>query len=92
MGASITKILVVRNENGLHARPAVKLSKIAKKYSSNIEIKQGDSGVWISAKSTSALIKLKARKGSVLTISAEGEDALDAIDAVTELVTNDFGE
>jgi phosphocarrier protein len=81
---------VIRDPTGLHARPAVKLTKLAKSFSAAVEIR-ADNGVdWINAKSPNAVMKLKAGPGLPLHIRAAGEDARAAVDALVALVHRDF--
>jgi phosphocarrier protein HPr len=82
---------VIRDPTGLHARPAVKLTKLAKTFASAIEIRaDGGGGGWTNAKSPNAVMKLKAAHGLPLHIRANGEDARAAVDALLALVDRDF--
>ncbi len=83
---------VIRDPTGLHARPAVKLTKLAKGFGSAIEIRSDDSDVWTNAKSPNAVMKLKAAHGLPLHIRASGEDAKAAVDALVALVNRDFSD
>ena len=51
---------VIRDETGLHARPAVKLTKLAKSFAAAIEIRAEDAPDWVNAKSPNAVMKLRA--------------------------------
>ena len=81
---------VIQDPTGLHARPAVKLTKLAKTFASAIEIRANGSGDWTNAKSPNAVMKLKAAHGLPLHIRAAGEDAQAAVDALVALVDRDF--
>ncbi len=81
---------VIQDLTGLHARPAVKVSKLAKKYVSAVEISGAEGGIWINAKSTNAVMKMKASHGSNLFVRASGEDASYAVSAIIELIQRDF--
>jgi phosphocarrier protein HPr len=81
---------VIRDPTGLHARPAVKLTKLAKTFASAIEIRADGGGGWTNAKSPNAVMKLKAAHGLPLHIRAHGEDARAAVDALVALVDRDF--
>jgi phosphocarrier protein len=83
---------VIQDPTGLHARPAVKLTKLAKSFASAIEIRADDNGGWTNAKSPNAVMKLKAGHGVPLHIRAAGEDARAAVDALVALVDRDFNE
>jgi phosphocarrier protein len=80
---------VVRDPTGLHARPAVKLTKLAKGFAAAVRVRAGD-GAWVNAKSPNAVMKLKARHGELLAFAAEGADAADAGGALVALVERDF--
>lgn len=77
---------------GLHARPSVKFTKLAKGFAARIDVALGAEGPWIDAKSIVKVMATKAPKGSMLFLRAEGEDAQDAIDALVSLIKRDFDE
>ena len=77
---------------GLHARPSVKLTKLAKGFASRIALALEEDGPWIDAKSIVKVMATKAPKGSMLYLRAEGADAGDAIDELVDLVQRDFDE
>jgi phosphocarrier protein HPr len=84
--------VVITHDVGLHARPSVKLTKLAKGFSSVIEIAGGPEGPWIDAKSIVKVMAMKARQNSTLFVRASGVDAEAAVGAVTDLVRRDFDE
>jgi phosphocarrier protein len=77
---------------GLHARPSVKLTKLAKTFASRIELALAEEGPWIDAKSVVKVMATKAPKNTVLHFRAEGEDAEQSLDALVALVARDFDE
>jgi len=81
---------IVRDPTGLHARPAVKLTKLAKSFDAKIEISAGASDAWINAKSPNAVMKLKAGFGETLSVRAEGPQADSAVAALVALIERDF--
>jgi len=83
---------VIQDPTGLHARPAVKLTKLAKGFDAAVEVRAGDAGSWVNAKSPNAVMKLKARSGETLFFRAEGEDAEAAVTALVALVDTDFDD
>jgi phosphocarrier protein len=83
---------VLTNEVGLHARPSVKLTKLAKTFTSKIELGLSENGPWIDAKSIVKVMAFKAAKGSTLHFRAHGDDATQAVAALVELVRRDFDE
>ena len=83
----------VTHDVGLHARPSVKLTKLAKTFESDIRLRtEADETGWIDAKSIVKVMALKIAAGETLIIRAEGCDADDAIAALTGLVLRDFDE
>lgn len=78
---------------GLHARPSVRLTKLAKSFEADIMIgTEGDDAGWVDAKSIVKVMALKIGAGETLVMRAEGSDADAAIAALTELVERDFDE
>jgi phosphocarrier protein len=84
--------VLVTHEVGLHARPSVKFTKLAKAYAARIDLALQEGGPWFDAKSIVKVMAAKAPKGSVLYLRAEGDDADDAIAALVGLVQRDFDE
>ena len=78
------------NMRGLHARAAAKICETASPFSAKITISKG--GVTVGARSLMALLMLGAGKGSSVTITAEGEDADSALEAVRSLIEAGFHE
>ena len=84
--------VVITHDVGLHARPSVKLTKLAKGFASTLEIAGTAEGPWIDAKSIVKVMAMKARQHSTLFVRAAGADAQAAVDAVVSLVRRDFDE
>lgn len=82
--------LTINHEVGLHARPASMFVQTAAKFLSDIEVTHGETKA--NAKSILAVLTLGAHKGAEILISAEGEDADQALSALEELVLDNFGE
>jgi phosphocarrier protein HPr len=78
------------NKNGLHARPAAEIVKLAAKFQSEITIVKDDLDV--NGKSIMGVMMLAAEHGSTIVLRAEGPDADAALDALSTLVSNKFGE
>ncbi len=83
---------LLTNAIGLHARPSVKLTKLAKTFKSHIELGLTDNGPWVDAKSIVKVMAVKAAKGATLYFRARGPDAAEALIALRELVALDFHE
>jgi phosphocarrier protein len=80
----------ITNRLGLHARAAAKLVHTANGFRSQIFIGTGEEEV--NAKSILGLLTLAATKGTPLTVRADGDDELEAVDAVVALFEDRFGE
>jgi phosphocarrier protein len=80
----------LRHEAGLHARPSVKLTKLAKKFSSRVFLAASAEGPWVDAKSIVKVMAAKTPKDSILHFRAEGADAQAAVNALVDLVERDF--
>ena len=78
------------NKNGLHARPAAEIVKLAAKFQSEITIVKDDLDV--NGKSIMGVMILAAEHGSTILLRADGPDADAALDALARLVGNKFGE
>ena len=86
----ISKNVVVTNKTGIHARPASMFISAASKFKSDITLtKNGKTG---SAKSIISLLGLAITKGSEITISANGVDENEAVEALVKLVESKFAE
>jgi len=72
-------------EEGLHARPAARFVKEAKRFASEVVVIKG--GREANAKSPLKVMALGAKKGDRVTIRAEGEDAEEAVDALADLIS-----
>ena len=77
---------------GLHARPSVKLTKLAKTFGSSIRLSSNPEGPWIDAKSIVKVMAMKAPEGTVLHIRASGRDADAAVATLRALVERNFDE
>lgn len=85
-----TRTLIIQNKLGLHARAAAKLVSTASAYGSSIELLC--KGQKADAKSIMAVMMLAASAGTEVTITAEGPDAREAVDALSDLINDRFGE
>jgi phosphocarrier protein len=77
---------------GLHARPTLKLTMLAKKFAAKIEIAAKSEGPWVDAKSVVKVMAMKTPKEVVLHFRASGEKAEEALAAIIALVDRDFDE
>lgn len=85
-----TRVATIQNELGLHARAAAQFVQIANKF--NAEITVSKDGEDVDGKSILSLMMLAAPIGSEIAITAEGDDAIEVLDMLIELINNKFGE
>jgi phosphocarrier protein len=78
------------NKLGLHARASAKLTQLASRYQSDVQMSRN--GRKVNAKSIMGVMMLAAGKGSKVTIEIEGPDENDAMDAIVGLIGDYFGE
>jgi phosphocarrier protein len=84
--------VVITHPTGLHARPAVKLTKLAKSFPAQIRLRKAPDGDWVDAKSIVKVMALKFRTGTLVELRAEGEAAETALAELKALVERDFDE
>ena len=85
-----SKAVVVSNQLGLHARAAARFVHLATRFVSQIRVAR-ESKV-MDGKSIMGILLLAAARGTTITISAEGLDEADAVEALVRLVESGFGE
>lgn len=90
--ASAETQVTITHAVGLHARPSVKFTKLAKTFEARTEIASAADGPWIDAKSIVKVMAMKAPEGTVLRIRARGKDANQAVATLRALVERDFDE
>jgi phosphocarrier protein HPr len=75
---------------GMHARPAVKLTKLAKRFRARIAVRVAGAADWIDAKSVAKVMAMRAARDSIIEFEASGDDAQAAVDALVLLIAQDF--
>lgn len=83
----IKKKIVVKNKQGLHARPAALFVQIANKFDARITVSR--EGEEVNGKSIMGILMLGAERDSEILIEAEGEDADLALIELEKLITNE---
>ncbi|MFC1510086.1 HPr family phosphocarrier protein [Candidatus Omnitrophota bacterium] len=83
----VEKKVVIKNKQGLHARPAAMFVQIVSKYDSIITI-QKDEDV-VNGKSIMGILTLGAQQYTAIKIIAEGEDAQEALNELEMLVSDE---
>ena len=85
-----TKEATVNNQVGLYARPATFFIQKANEFRSTIMVEK--EGRKVNAKSLLGVLSLGITKGTSITISAEGADEGEAVNALCTLIASNFGE
>lgn len=87
---SVTKELEIKNIKGIHARAAAAFVKLAETFSSNVEVER--IGMVVSGLSIMGLMMLSASKGTTVKVTVSGPDEKQAMQEITKLIDNKFGE
>ncbi len=85
--SSIKKKLIVKNKQGLHARPAALFVQVANKFDANVTVKRDEEKV--NGKSIMGMHMLGAENGCEITIEAEGRDAQAAILELEKVINSE---
>ncbi len=86
----VERTVEIVNRAGMHARPAAEVVKLAGSFGSDIRLEKD--GMEVNGKSIMGVLMLAAEKGSHLRIVAQGDDAGDAVQALSDLVGRGFDE
>ena len=84
------KEFTILNKLGIHARPAAQFVKIANRFQADIYVEKD--GEEVDGKSIMGLMMLAAGHGSVISVSADGSDAEEALNALGDLIERKFEE
>jgi phosphotransferase system HPr (HPr) family protein len=88
----IQQVVEVENKLGLHARAAAKLVRLASSFSSRILVSREGTAEVVEAGSILGILMLAAARGSRLVFSIDGQDEMEACEAIRELFAGRFGE
>jgi phosphocarrier protein len=86
--AVIERTVIIKNKQGLHARPAALFVQIANKFDSDVTVIKGKNKV--NGKSIMGIMMLEAGKGAKVTIITKGEDAESAMAELEALLLSDI--
>jgi phosphocarrier protein HPr len=86
----VERTATIVNQDGLHARPAAQIVRLAASFDAHVELSKD--GMDVNGKSIMGVMMLVAEFGSALRIRATGRDAEQAADALAALVESGFGE
>ena len=84
------KSVVICNDDGIHTRPAAAFVRIAQKFPARIRVCKGP--MEVDGKSILNILSLGAKKGTKLTLAAEGPKAKEALQALGRLIREGFEE
>ena len=87
---TVERTVEILNKRGLHARASAKFVKLASSFESEIRVTRD--GVTVDARSIMGLLMLGAGIGCGVDIEADGPDAAEAIEALSDLVARKFDE
>ncbi|MEO7966060.1 MAG: HPr family phosphocarrier protein [Gemmatimonadaceae bacterium] len=86
----IERSVEIVNQNGIHARPAAEIVKTAGRYKCDITLVRDE--LEVNGKSIMGVMMLAAEFGSTVFLRADGPDAEEALNAISMLIANKFGE
>jgi phosphocarrier protein HPr len=86
----LQRSILIRNKLGLHARAAVKFVNTANRFGADVRIVKDDSE--IDGKSILGILTLAATQGTEISLRIDGLDEAAAWEALSELISNRFGE
>ncbi|MEE4362008.1 MAG: HPr family phosphocarrier protein [Pseudomonadales bacterium] len=84
------RTLPIINKLGLHARAAAQFVKVAGAFASDVRVRRGDTEA--DGKSIMGVMMLAASRGTSIEVTTEGEDEIEALDAIARIVADRFGE
>lgn len=76
--------------DGIHARPATALIRLAKNYKSQVSLRKGESSVRLN--SMLNILTIGAIGGDTVTVIIEGEDELEAAQAIDHFFTQELNK
>jgi phosphocarrier protein HPr len=85
-----SRSVTVANRLGLHARAAARFVHLASRFQSQVRVTRGSQTM--DGKSIMGILLLAAANGTLLTVSAEGEDEQAAIKTLCDFIEAGFGE
>jgi phosphocarrier protein HPr len=87
---SVTRELEILNQRGLHARASAKFVKCVEEFEAAVTVSHD--GQTVPGTSILGLMMLAAAKGTVITVTAEGPEADQAMEAISAMLADRFGE
>ena len=90
MAKKVIVEVVIKNPQGLHARPAAMFVQIASKYNANVALQKGEERV--NGKSIMGILTLGIERNSKVVLEADGDDADEVVAELTQLLTKESME
>ncbi len=90
MSEALSRELPITNKRGLHARASAKFVQTVEKFSADITVTRN--GETVGGTSIMGLMMLAAGIGTSIVVTAKGPEAQAAMDAISALVLDKFGE
>jgi len=90
MSEPLSRELPITNKRGLHARASAKFVQMVEKFNADVTVTRN--GETVGGTSIMGLMMLAAGIGTSIVVSAKGPEAEAALDAISQLVTDKFGE
>jgi phosphocarrier protein HPr len=89
-GDTVSREIPITNKRGLHARASAKFVQMVERFQADVTVTRN--GESVGGTSIMGLMMLAAGIGTSIVVSAKGPEAQAALDAITQLVTDKFGE
>jgi len=86
----LNKDYLIINKLGLHARASALFVKTASRFAADVKLAK--EGVEVNGKSIMGIMMLAASKGTTVSLTIDGTDEAEAMQAIGDLITNGFGE
>ena len=87
---ALSREMTIVNRKGLHARATAKFVQCVDRFDADVKVTR--CGETVGGDSIMGILTLGAGQGSTITVSASGAEAMEALDALAELVGSRFGE
>ena len=86
------KEFIIKNQMGIHARPATQFVSTVAEYESEVHVTNLDSGHVADGRSIISMLMLNVPKGTRIKLEVNGRDQDKLIDVLTSLIQNNFNE
>ena len=87
---SVSRVFVICNKKGLHARASAKFVQTVEKYDAEVRVRRN--GDTVGGTSIMGLMMLAAAPGTSITVEAVGREAAEVVEALAALIASRFGE